>query len=97
MEAADVMLARHYHSAVTISSGVHCRLAALAGLEVLLVDPMERLDRSAHVQPRLDHTRHVSPIAFHYGVIGGHGKHSLHDHVIRQKVNEHLGASGRLG
>jgi hypothetical protein len=47
MEYADVVLAGRQHPAHGVRPGVGRELAPLAGIEVLLVDPVEQLDRAA--------------------------------------------------
>src|SRR4051794_8999102 len=45
VELADVVLAGHQHAALRVHPRAHGRLAALARVEVLGVDPVEQLDR----------------------------------------------------
>src|SRR4051812_43942183 len=49
VELADVVLAGHQDAAMGVDARAHGRLAALAGVEVLLVDPVEQLHGRIHV------------------------------------------------
>ena len=54
VEAGDVLLGGDEHSASGVTASAHRRLAALTGGEVLLVVPVEELDRPGQVVPHGD-------------------------------------------
>ena len=91
MELGDVVLARHQHAAGGVGARAHRRLGPLTGGEVLLVHPVEQLDRGRQVLPRGNHGRVEQPVARDHGPVGRQRRHPHPDHVVRHQVDEDLG------
>src|SRR3954469_23404363 len=90
VEQTDVVLAGHQHAAVGVRAGVGGELAALGGVEVLLVDPVEQLDRAAQVLARGDDLGQVEPVAVDDRAVRRHRVHAMEDHVVGHEVDEDL-------
>ncbi len=90
MERSDVVLAGHQHAALGVHAGAHRGLTALAGVEVLPVDPVEELDGAADVLAALHHVLEVEPVAFDDRAVGRYRVHPVEYHVVRHQVDEDL-------
>src|SRR3954452_4950693 len=75
VEQTDVVLAGHQHPAVGVRAGVGGALAALGGGAVLLVRPVEQLDRVAQVLARGDDLGQVEPVAVDDRAVRRHRVH----------------------
>src|SRR5690606_30139941 len=81
-ELPDVVLTGHQHPAIDVGLRRHRRLAAFAGVEVLLVDPVEQLHRLTQIGTAVDDVLGVEPVAFDDGAVRRLRVHPVEDHVV---------------
>ncbi len=89
-----MVLAGHQDTTLGVQARAHRRLTALAGVEVLPVDPVEKLDGAADVLAAAHYVLQIQPVALDDRAVRGHRVHPMEDHMVGHEVDEDLGLDG---